>query len=229
MTNWVFVNLNGGRWNGQRILDEASCELMRTPVVQVGPRTQVGLSWFLGEYQGRPIIAHAGGDLGYRSYFTLVPAEDVGVVLASNYTQTPTAALRNGILDILFGGEPQMPKRSIGYVFAETLAARGFDAAKTQYLQLQSESADRYEFHDRALNMLGYVMMRRGELDAALAVLQFNVEQYPAVANCWDSLGEVNMNLGRRDEAIRCYRKALELDPGFESAQTALKKLEAEP
>ncbi|MHC4384074.1 MAG: serine hydrolase domain-containing protein [Planctomycetota bacterium] len=226
MTNWNFVNLNRGQWNGKRILDEASYELLWAPAVQIGANTHVGLSWFLGEYHGRKIIDHAGGDLGFRSYVTLLPDEDVGIVLASNYSQTPTRALRNGILDILFGTEPQIPRRSIGFVFAQTLAAQGFDAARTQYLQLQAEAADRYEFTDRALNMLGYVMMRRGQLEGALAVFQFNVEQYPDVANCWDSLGEANLNLGNRGEAIRCYRKALDLDPSFENARRALQKLE---
>ncbi|MHC4416854.1 MAG: serine hydrolase domain-containing protein [Planctomycetota bacterium] len=228
MTSWVFVNLNRGQWNGKRILDEASHELLWTPTVQAGANTRVGLSWFLGEYHGRRIVAHAGGDLGFTSYVTLLPDEDVGVVLASNYSQTPIRAMRNGVLDILFGTEPQMPKRSIAYVFAQTLAVQGFDAAKAQYLQLKAEAADQYEFHDRALNTLGYVMIQRGQLAAALEVFRFNADQYPDVANCWDSLGEANLLLGNREEGIRCYRKALELDPDFESAQRALEKLEAE-
>jgi CubicO group peptidase (beta-lactamase class C family) len=227
MANWVIVNLNRGQLNGNRILDEAGYELLWTPSVRAGAKTHVGLSWFLAEYEGRPVVTHGGGDLGFRSYITLLPDDDLGIVLASNYSQTPMRAVLAGVLDILYGTEPRLPKRSIGLVFAETLYAEGFDAAKAQYLKLKAEAADRYEFSDRALNRLGYVMLQRGMIGPAIPVLQFNVEQYPDVANCWDSLGEAYSRLGNQDEAIRCYRKALDLDPSFEDARKKLEALEA--
>jgi CubicO group peptidase (beta-lactamase class C family) len=228
MTSWMLVNLNRGELNGARILEDPSYELLWTPSVQAGANTSIGLGWFLARYEGRRVVTHGGGDLGFRSYVALLPEDDLGVVLAGNYSRTPMRAVLNGVLDILFGGEPTMPKRSIGFVFAETMFSEDLDAATAQYLQLKAEAADRYEFNARELNQLGYVLLQRGMFGPAAHVLRFNVEQYPDVANCWDSLGEAFSRMGKPDDAIHCYRKALELDPTFESARKKLQALESE-
>ena len=68
-------------------------------------------------------------------------------------------------------------------------------------------------------------LVRRGLIDHAVAVFQFNVELYPDVANTWDSLGEGYMTKGDNEKAIGCYRKALELDPEFENPKVMLSKL----
>jgi CubicO group peptidase (beta-lactamase class C family) len=227
MANWLQVNLDRGRFNGARILDEASYELMWAPSVRAGAKTQMGLGWFLAEYKGRRVVTHGGGDIGFRSYVALLPDDGVGVVLASNYSQTPLRGILNGVLDILYGAEPFLPKRPIGYVFAETLAARDFDAAKAQYLKLKAEATDRYEFNDRELNTLGHVMLQRGMNEEALPVFQFNVQQYPNVARCWDGLGDAYQRVGNQDEAARSYRKALQLDPSLEDSRRKLDALQA--
>ena len=48
----------------------------------------------------------------------------------------------------------------------------------------------------------------------AVAIFELNAEAFPGSWNVWDSLGEALASAGRRDEAIRCYERALELDPG---------------
>jgi hypothetical protein len=227
MANWMLVNLNRGELNGTRILGEASYELLWTPTVQAGANTHLGLGWFLAQYQGRPVVTHGGGDVGFRSYVALLPRDDLGVVLASNYSRTPMRGVLNGILQILYGAEPQLPKRSIGFVFAETMFTEDIDAAQAQYLKLKAEAPDRYEFSPRELNMLGQVLLQRGMIGPAIPVLRFNVEQYPDVASCWDVLGEAYTRLNSPGDAIYCYRKALELDPSFENARRKLKALES--
>lgn len=228
MTNWAFVNLNRGMWNGQRILSEEGQDLLWTPSVDVGNGGQVGLSWFLGEHRERRTISHAGGDTGYRSHFTLLPEEEIGLILASNYDMTPMGSIREGILDILMGHDPQLPKRQITYEFGEVCFTAGFEAAKEHYLKLYEESQDEYLFDDRQLNLVGYQLMGRGLIDDALAVFRFNAERYPDVANVWDSLGEAHMTKGEKDKAIECYQKALDLDPEFDNPKKMLERLGVE-
>jgi tetratricopeptide (TPR) repeat protein len=50
-------------------------------------------------------------------------------------------------------------------------------------------------------------------------------ELHPEDANLCDSTGEFHLAAGRRDEAIRWYEKALEIDPEFENAREMLDKL----
>jgi cytochrome c-type biogenesis protein CcmH/NrfG len=61
----------------------------------------------------------------------------------------------------------------------------------------------------------------------AVAILQLNVEQYPASWNAYDSLGEAYMAAGDRQRAIENYRKSLQLNPQNTGAIEMLRRLGA--
>jgi cytochrome c-type biogenesis protein CcmH/NrfG len=50
---------------------------------------------------------------------------------------------------------------------------------------------------------------------------------FPNSANTWDSLGEALASSGDREGAIAAYRKAVALDPRFDSSVEALRRLGA--
>jgi len=56
-------------------------------------------------------------------------------------------------------------------------------------------------------------------------VLRQNTELFPSSANVYDSYGEVLLKTGRRDEAIRMYQRALQLNPGSRNAKMILDSL----
>lgn len=78
------------------------------------------------------------------------------------------------------------------------------------------------------VNMLGYGLLGRDQVELAIAVFRFNVEAYPGSANVHDSLGEAYMTAGRREQAIRSYRKSLELDPGNSNAEAMIERMLAD-
>jgi CubicO group peptidase (beta-lactamase class C family) len=225
MTRWAMANLNHGALDGKRILQEESYDLLWQPSHQLEGEPPVGLSWFLGTYRDAKIVAHGGGDTGYRSNITLLPDQNTGLIIASNYDFTPMGAIRNGVLDILLGFEPAMPAQPIAVPFAETYLNEGMEAAQSLYQQLKKESPEDYEFGDGQLNRLGYFFLQEGQADKAIQIFRFNIELYPKVANCYDSLGEAYMIAGKKELAIQYYEKALEVDPNFENARKILEEL----
>ncbi|MGB5530770.1 MAG: tetratricopeptide repeat protein, partial [Ignavibacteriaceae bacterium] len=60
------------------------------------------------------------------------------------------------------------------------------------------------------LNTMGYYFMNLGRLDDALVIFKFNLEQYPHVANCYDSLAECFLTRNENDQAIKYYKLAYE-------------------
>jgi tetratricopeptide (TPR) repeat protein len=62
----------------------------------------------------------------------------------------------------------------------------------------------------------------------AIAVFKLNVSHFPEDSNAYDSLAEGYLTKGDREEAIKMYRKALEVDPGFENSRQMLERLTAE-
>lgn len=79
---------------------------------------------------------------------------------------------------------------------------------------------------ESVLNWLGYHFLYWwGREEEAVAVFELNVSLYPGSWNAHDSLGEACLARGLTDEAIRSYRKSLELNPENSNARAALERL----
>jgi tetratricopeptide (TPR) repeat protein len=57
------------------------------------------------------------------------------------------------------------------------------------------------------------------------AIAGADAESFPQSANAWDSLGEVSMIRGNKEEAIKNYEKSLELNPGNGNARVMIRRL----
>ena len=77
------------------------------------------------------------------------------------------------------------------------------------------------------MNSVGYWLLQRGKSGDAVEVFKQTVADHPQSANAYDSLGEAYIKLGDKEEAIKSYRKSLELNPGNGNAAQALKTLQA--
>ena len=69
-----------------------------------------------------------------------------------------------------------------------------------------------------AYNLIGYTQSRRGDYPAAEAAFKQYIALRPGSPNPYDSYAELLMKMGRYDDSIVQYQKALELDPRFSSA-----------
>ena len=84
---------------------------------------------------------------------------------------------------------------------------------------------DEYNIDDPTdLNILGYYFMNLERYDEALAILKFNLELYPDVANCYDSLAECFMIRNENEEAIKYYKLAYEKLPADTTANDEFKE-----
>jgi tetratricopeptide (TPR) repeat protein len=87
------------------------------------------------------------------------------------------------------------------------------------------KSAKDYHKSIDNLNDLGYVFMENGEMKKALEVFKLNVYLFPDSWNVYDSYGEALLNSNNKTEAIKMYKKSLELNPDNENAKIVLDKL----
>jgi tetratricopeptide (TPR) repeat protein len=63
------------------------------------------------------------------------------------------------------------------------------------------------------INNYGYQMIGLGLNDKAIAALKINTERFPLSANAWDSLGEGYAIKGDKENAVKCFKKSLSLNP----------------
>ena len=73
-----------------------------------------------------------------------------------------------------------------------------------------------------AWNLLGYANMALGRNEAAETAFKRYIDALPNEPNPYDSYAEFLMKLGRYDESIRTYEKALTLDKNFHSATVGI-------
>ena len=77
------------------------------------------------------------------------------------------------------------------------------------------------------LNQLGYSRLKKEDKpNWALELFKLNVKLFPEDGNLWDSLGEAYLKYGKKEEAIKCYTKAVEFgsDGSMKTLNELLKK-----
>lgn len=101
----------------------------------------------------------------------------------------------------------------------------GIDAGIAKFQELKSDNQNKLYFSEGDFNTLGYNLITRGMIDAAIKVFEMDVEMNPQSVNAYDSAAEAYMKSGNKEKAILYYKKVLELDPDNENAKAMLKKL----
>ncbi len=105
------------------------------------------------------------------------------------------------------------------------ISAEGLDAVLAYYAGLSQKYRQVLEVPENVLNRMGYMAMNKGKLEDALEIFKLNVNKHPGSANAYDSLGEAFLKAGDIENAVRNYRKSLDLNPENENARSILNKL----
>ena len=200
---WMLANL--GRHPTP--LDSAVIGQLRQPVAAVGSppwEEAVGLAWFLGSYREHPTVSHVGAIPGFSAHLTLVPSEDVGVVVLANSNTTPTGMVASAALDVVLDvSDPSGAAADEGH-----LPDHGG----------QPEKEPEGEMDDEALvdATWGAVELHRTELVRPL--LERWTNSRPDSSWAWTMTGWASAVDGDPGSAKRFLERALALDAGNDHA-----------
>lgn len=108
------------------------------------------------------------------------------------------------------------------------LAAVGHDYAAYGKLLAEIEEAPdvRGDSHAETLIKTGRVLLHYQRVDLAIDLLGFCVDRFPDSAAAHHFLGEACLKNGDQTRALKSFRRALELEPGFLYSIKALRNLE---
>ena len=127
---------------------------------------------------------------------------------------------------ILKGEAYSKPMPPVETEFYSALTGKGPGYLKDHFRGILDSYGLKY--NDMHLNMFGYQLMNKKDIDLAIEVFKINTDLFPDVPNVWDSLGEAYMKNGDKSLAIENYRKVLELEPNNQHAKMMLDKLESQ-
>ena len=146
LSKWIRLQLDNGKLNGQQLIPESVINETRRPHSILGdykPQFNeghfmlYGLGFLLQEYDARKIVSHTGGVNGFVSSVTMVPEENLGIVILTNTDQNAFyEALKWEILDAYLN----LPFRNYGEVYLKNFQAdKEADEKKNKTLR---DSAD---------------------------------------------------------------------------------------
>lgn len=103
----------------------------------------------------------------------------------------------------------------------------GIEAAVARYRLLREQGTllGRYDFGEWEMNELARQLAAEGNTAAAVAMLELNEEFHARSASIPAELGPLLERLGRTDQAIAAYRRALERNPDHRASRERLQAL----
>lgn len=142
MSHWLIAQLDSGKFEGENIIPYSVISQTRKPSTIVGrtrhPFNQAhynlyALGWGLQDYENREIVSHTGGVNGFVTSVTLIPSENLGIVVLTNTEQNLFfISLRWEILDSYLG----LPYRDYdSFYFDRSKTANTEEEAKLQALR----------------------------------------------------------------------------------------------
>jgi len=168
---------------------------------------------------------HSGSIPGYQSYYLRSENNEGFVFVTSNTNQgSIVPVMARDLMKVLNGKPMSLAKLNLLEFLAPILERDGEQAMIDAYKGLGDNLSD-YDASESVLNSLGYRLLRLEKTDAALVIFESNVTRNPNAANPHDSLGETYRAVGRVEDAIKSYEKALTLDPESKSAKAALAEM----
>lgn len=106
------------------------------------------------------------------------------------------------------------------------LLKKGFSKAGIVAAALKKKDSS-FVMDEDELNSWGYQLLSQKKPAEASSVLKLNTELFPKSANTYDSLAEIQEELGEQKAALSNYRKSLELNPKNAHAAERIKELSA--
>lgn len=195
-----------------------------------------------GQYLGRKQYAEAIGLLSacrdaYPQIATVYAMLAVAYVGTGDIAAAEAAMKQGEKVEPMLALEPQQIERarvalrkakqgSAAALLGKALEEGGIPAGEAALNDLMARRPDGPVFEEGEFNALGYKLLQDNKVESAVFIFEKGAQLFPDSWNAWDSLGEAAAKAGKRDRAIECYRKSLELNPRNKNGKAMLEQLE---
>ncbi len=177
----------------------------------------IGFNWQISRnVEGAMKLNTSGGTFGGASYVEIYPERGYGVVMLANRSGE-TEGLLYGLADSLFAATEGTP--SLDALKSALERTRYADMERT--VQQVKQQFPHLNLSEAYVNNWGGGLLGSNP-KAALALFQYNAQQWPNSSDAFDSLGDGFAQNGDKFNAAKAYRRALELNPANKEASDSL-------
>jgi CubicO group peptidase (beta-lactamase class C family) len=197
LSKWVLALLHKGKVGNKTVLPEEAINTTWTPTSIMGNSYHpfnhsnfqlYGLGWMLQDYEGRRMVMHTGGVNGFVSSVTLVPEENLGIIILTNTDQNNFyEALKWDVIDAYL----KLPFRNYNKHYLT-----GFQQDQSENLRVEKRMKDSVTMNLRpALSLNAYTGKYFNEVYGYLTIdkndkeLQVKFEHHPRMFARLQALG----------------------------------------
>lgn len=207
------------------LLNQELTALMFTPGMEPA---RYGFGWFNKQfkYSNTDSVAssfHLGMTEGFISFIRRIPSSNSMVVILCNSSPTDFFGISNNLLKALHN-IPVNVKEPLHKKIETLIGSIGAEKAIVEYKKVKTDTAHFYTDWI-SMNFLAQQLYDLKRYDEARIVAELNAEEFPDRDLVMVTMGNIYSALGKKQDAIRFYKKALEINPGYEEAKNRLKAL----
>ncbi|KQS30837.1 serine hydrolase [Dyadobacter sp. Leaf189] len=190
-----------------------------------------GLGWEIFEQKrfGKS-VGHGGFKFGLATFYLHNLAKNQTIIGFDNTAGSEFGRFITSAL-LLLNNQSPLPfrtRKSLVTLYGTALVKRGIDHAAALFNANKGDTLT-YYLHEGEMNELGYNLFYMSDManhrELALEVFKLATFIFPESFNTYDSYGQLLRDTGKKEDAIRMYRKSIELNPANEDGKRILSQL----
>lgn len=226
----MFLWING--FSKHTVLGENSIQKMFTEHILEegnGGQSFFGYGCNLSKSKRNTRVISNGGSNGiYFARIVRYPEEGVVFYMVTNEAEINTSMVLPNILQLYFLGKIETDEVSMTTSFENELSKQIYTILlrpETTNLALELGKEKFTVDDDMVLLEVGQKLIGENRNREALILYEYYTQTFPNIVVAWNDLGDVYIILGKKEEAIKCYKKALSIKPENKRAKDSLRKL----
>jgi len=211
--------------NNTLLSKELTAEMF-TPGIELA---KYGYGWFNKQfkYTNTDSVAsnfHLGMTDGFISFIRRIPSTNSLVVILCNSSPTDFFGITNNLYKILYN-IPVYLKQPAHKKMETCIKQMGTVKCIDEYKRMKADTAH-YYIDWISMNNIAQQLLTQKRYEEAKVISENNVIEFPDKDLVMVTMGNIYLALGKKEEAIKFYRKTLEITPFYEEAKNRLRELE---
>lgn len=188
-----------------------------------------GYGWFNQnfKYTATDSVAanfHLGMTEGFISFMLRIPSTNSFTVILCNSSPTDFFGITKNLVKVLYN-KPVDLKQPVHKKMETFIAQLGAIKAVEEYKKMKADSVH-YYIDWISMDFIAEQLLNLKRYEDAKTIAENNSAEFPDKDLVMFTMGNIYLALNRKDDAIRFYKKALQLYPGYQEAKNRLKELE---
>ena len=167
---------------------------------------------------------HLGSTEGFISFMIRLPETNSMIVILCNNAPTDFFGITKSLLKVLYN-KPVVLKEPIHKKMETLIAKFSAEKAVAEYKIMKNDTA-KYYVDWIQLYFLAEKLLSLKRYEDARIIAENNVVEFPERDMMALSMANIYLALNRKEDAIKMYKKTLQLNPENEEAKNRLKELE---